>query len=227
MNSENEIICNCNFCNDPFQFKDAEFIPVFVNGKIEWGQEIECPCCQVKTRIYRQYQGPPPKLSPKIKAPIRLGNYMMGGVILFLVFGIIGVAMAWSVHLKEQRQEGEKNFQDLASGKPIPKVISKEPNPYPAWEYVSFEYNGIEKDTATGKYLNLYMVYDDSQPDDLGGQNNPLLCGDAIEVLKWSGRDGWELAWTDGTHYILKRPKPADSMKASAWRHDGFEVIEK
>ena len=48
-------------------------------------------------------------------------------------------------------------------------------------------------------------------------ESRPHFEFDGAGLLEEVGADGWELAWTDGTRYIVRRP-------AGKWKHDSFIV---
>jgi hypothetical protein len=120
-----------------------------------------------------------------------------------------------------------QNTKDLLSGKPTPKAVSKEPNPYPAWEYETVEFSGYHKDEETGEWRREGLVWsDESNPGFIGSKEMPMEMSDLGGFLSEVGRDGWELSWHDGKQFIFKRPCPADISQASWWRHDGFYIVQ-
>ena len=90
------------------------------------------------------------------------------------------------------------------------------------WDYSEFTFGkSIQIDEISGQWVSANINYYDWQPTSTNQLNMKKVEGRRVvsvsDVLSTLGRDGWELASSDGNHYVVKRPQ-------GHWRHDHFSV---
>jgi hypothetical protein len=102
-------------------------------------------------------------------------------------------------------------------------LIWQRPVPQPpTWDVSEFEFTGAHHDDDFDKTKTYNAVLILSSSHFINGEIQIKQDGEepaygADQVLDRLGSDGWELAWSDGQRYIVKRPQ-------GKWRHDFFEV---
>ncbi|MDE2098215.1 MAG: hypothetical protein KGL39_13250 [Patescibacteria group bacterium] len=93
------------------------------------------------------------------------------------------------------------------------------PSDPPTWQYNEFEFHAPDFKTLQGESLWCYYCEIEMLPE--GGRQviNSNLTSSVGEVLNLAGAHGWELVWSDGENYIVKRP-------ADVWTNGDFSVLE-
>lgn len=90
---------------------------------------------------------------------------------------------------------------------------------FPRWQYVAFKLEGDPQ--------ALIWSADRIEPEMPGSEQKPYPIENLAGLLNFIGRDGWELAWTDGTNYLVKRAIPHDIAERSPWHYEGFYLTQK
>jgi DNA-directed RNA polymerase subunit RPC12/RpoP len=197
-----EAKCKCTNCSQPISFPEE--------GE---GTTIVCPHCGLDTILF--IPPPPPKpetpknfisdKKPEIKITKRpsRGSTTALKALLFLNLAatIAGGAFVFLIWQKQQQP-------------PVPM----------RWDVKEFEFTGYSHKDVFDEKIDWHATLTFS---DMAGNNslNIKQTGEesafsADYILDRLGNDGWELAWSDGTRYIVKRPQ-------GKWLHEFFDVSYK
>ena len=184
---------SCQHCGIHIEF-DAESANLFV----------PCPSCTKQTQLLLPSQTahskPPPKASaptPATNDPQPVSRIRRGwfSICLQAITTAAVVFMAVLFWLHEQAA-----------------------NQKPGWQYDAFEYQespGTDNEGHRYRNMLVFMDHGKSAVDLVAQEPQEEPSADAI--LNRLANDGWELAWTDGAHFIVKRQN-------GAWRHPYFYV---
>lgn len=76
------------------------------------------------------------------------------------------------------------------------------------WEYNNFKFSGykVYDFGATFNFLGFYAGWKEANTNLESPYIESNMVGSVEMVLNQVGRYGWELAWSDGTNFIVKRP---------------------
>lgn len=189
--------CNCNNCSQPIEF------PAEMAGKT-----VECPNCKLETILFIP---PPPNPEPTKKTePGKMlpasskpeppphtqsshSNPPFFQILFQFITASAAVVCAILIYQATHRPELE--------------------TAQPSWEYSEFEYASSAREMSI-----TYYDWKPTPSDQLNQiKSEPRRVISADETLSVLGRDGWQLAWTDGNRYLMKRPE-------GNWRHTSFSV---
>lgn len=184
--------CSCQHCGGGIEFDADGF---------QADTRIECPHCKLDTILFlqptQQKPEPPknftdarkPEPAPKV-SPQRHDSNRLQTFFTFLNFTATTTA-AFFLFL----------------------VLHQQKTPV-EWKYEEFQYGHSDSYMA--------ITYYDSEPTTSDPFNlvksDPRRVISADETLSVLGRDGWQLAWTDGTRYLMKRSQ-------GKWAHHSFSVF--
>ena len=87
-----------------------------------------------------------------------------------------------------------KTFVCLLAAGALLCGCSRQPEPV-RWEYNRFQCPGYKNEEFAGPSANYILI---------NSESNTIY--DAGELLNQVGRYGWELTWSDGNNFIVKRP---------------------
>jgi hypothetical protein len=193
--------CNCNHCNQPISFP--------VEGV---GQTIACPHCGIETILFIPPEPPKPKPPKNFIPATKLNDqirkqkfYIRSPILTFLTFLNLLVALAIGVFIFLIWQKQQQP--------PVPV----------RWDVSSFEFSApFPHDEFSSQKYKMMLRFGDLHGLDAASATTttPEQEISADGILDRIGNDGWELAWTDGKTYIVKRPQ-------GQWYHDYFEVFEQ
>jgi len=195
--------CLCNHCSQPISFP-AEGV----------GTTIPCPHCGFDTILFIPPQPPKPESpknfipdkppEPKIqkRTPLISTTALTALLFLNLAATIAAVAFVYLIWKKQQQP-------------PVPV----------RWDVKEFTFTGYshKDDLDDTKVWHAFLTFSDGSYENNNftvKSDPPESAFDADEILDRIGNDGWELAWSDGTRYIVKRPQ-------GNWRREFFDVTYK
>jgi hypothetical protein len=193
-----EAKCNCRHCDGPIAFDTAEA-----------GNTITCPHCQRETLLTLPPPGAPkPPAGPPAPATIPAGP-RLGWIktILYLnLAAIISIAVFTGLTWQRTRQSPDDDLADRGLAAVVP------------YQYTEFEYTDTHVEDGRTvhpeiKYYDLNLAKGTSTNID-GGRINDI--GELLGLISY---DGWELVWTDGHRYLVKRPE------SQHWGHNIFNIV--
>lgn len=224
--------CKCQHCENPLEFEVTEFQETGRSERQIFGQSVPCPHCQKETIIYINKPEPPggrPKEEPIQTTPAPTPEPP-------------------KKLIPDQKPDSTKSapsfkrdwlalmLQSITAFAAIDCAVilfvGMHQSPAPVrWDYQSFEYDGkniLHSESSAENYY-LSVVFADVVAVTTNGnqfaglklvEDRPRMVSSASSILNTIGSDGWELAWSDGEKFIVKRP-------SGKWRHEYFNVEYK
>lgn len=195
---ETEAKCKCNTCSQPISF------PVTMAG-----QMTDCPHCNLQTLLFIPGSPPPKNIAAPIpSAPVPRRMETVATSHPASVAKPVGYL--FSLFLQSLSAAGIITLVILAARHEL--AAQKKIN----WDYSAFEFTPHPDRAPDGQpYRNMLVYMDwDKSPLDLkeSGSEEEISLDGTLSTL---GADGWQLAWTDGTKCIVKRPD-------GRWWHSTF-----
>jgi hypothetical protein len=185
--------CECRNCSQPIEFPEEMT-----------GQIIECPNCKLETVLSIQPPSNPTrpkkpepatvspsaaKAEPKTPQKIYISKPPFFQIFFQLITASAAVVCAVFIYQATHQPQLE--------------------TAQASWEYSEFEFPS----SSRGMSITYYEF--DQKLNETKSDPRPVIAAD--ETLSVLGRDGWQLAWTDGDHYLVKRQE-------GNWKHSSFSV---